>query len=502
MTDATVADKRLHPGTMALRWLAEAPQTIIGLPVVFGFMSDIGIGRTVLIMLGFAGVTLLFAAIRWHRFRYGVGTHEIVIESGLLSRNRRTIPFSRIQDVDIERKLLHRVFGLAKVKVESGAGGKDEGSLDSVSMAEADNIRAAVRAAKQGVVPLETSDEPDPVLFEMPLGKVLRYGLFSYSFASLAAIIGGLGYLFSQFEDLLADPEDLYKQAKGYAPGEFQYEWVAYGLIALLVLAMLTSMGKVLLSDFGFRLSKDDRGLRRVRGLLTRTEVLIPKKRVQVGLITSNPVWSRIGQEGLALQTLGGGDAASGHQVVAPFATRDEVLPILDEIPAIRLPHEESFLHVSPRHKWRTIIEFPFIIAFGLGLSYFSWWALLAIVPFFFIIPGQWIDAARHSYALSGDMLFVKSGFWRRKLWLVPVGHAETVSIRRNWLQRKWGLATVLVDSAGATALADPRIVDLDAGVAKALAADLIVIARQERLRQRGRRHADQRRRIPDPSNP
>lgn len=497
MTVQTVADKRLHPGTMALRWLAEAPQTIIGLPVIFGVTSDVGIGWTLFIMFGFAMITLFIAAIRWHRFQYGVGANEIVIESGLISRNRRTIPFSRIQDVDIERKLLHRVFGLAKVRVETGAGGKDEGSLDSVSMGEADNIRAAVRAAKQGITPVDTPEEVDAVLFEMPIGRVLRYGLFSYSFGSLAAILGGLGYLYSQFDELLGDPEVIYKRAQTAAPSEFQSHWVAYGLISLLVLAMLTSVCKVLLSDFGFHLTKDDRGLRRMRGLFTRTEILIPKKRVQLGLITSNPVWSRVGQEGLALQTLGGGEGASGHQVVAPFATRVEIEPILAEIPALRLPGPESFQHVSPRHKWRTIIEFPFIIALGIGLSFVNVWALLAIMPFIFIIPGQWMDAARHSYAVSDDMLFVQSGFWRRKLWLVPIGHAETVSIRRGWIQRKWGLATVLVDTAGATALADPRIVDLDADVAKGLAATLVAIARQER----GHRHANPGRRIPDPPN-
>ncbi len=505
MSEATVADKRLHPGTIALRWLAEAPQTVIGLPALTAFVSDLGIGIALLVMLGLGVVSLLFAYLRWTRFRYGIGAQEVVIESGIIARNRRTIPFARVQDVDIERKLLHRIFGLAKVRIESGGGGKDEGSLDSVSRAEADRIRAALRAAKGGAAKVQEetpqSDDasaPEDALFAMPLRRVLKYGLFSYSFSSLAAILGGLGYLYSQLDDVFGDPAVLYKQAEGYAvETRFDPLWILWGALILLLLAMVTSVGKALLTEFGFRLTRDDRGLRRARGLLTRTEALIPKKRVQLGLVTTGLIWSRIGHEALALQTLGAGDGASGHQVAAPFATRAELIPIVAEVPPLRFPDEAAFRSVSPRHRWLVIVEFPFILAAGLVAGWFFWWVWLFSIPLLFVMAGQWINATRHEYAVDNDLLFVRSGFWRRKLWLVPIGHAEAVSIRQGWLQRKWALASVLVDTAGATHFSDPRIVDLDVGVAKALAADLIAIARRER----GLGHADQRRRIPPSSN-
>src|SRR3546814_11891248 len=84
--------------------------------------------------------------IIWSRFRYGVGPGEIVIEKGLLHRTRRSIPFERIQDVDIERGPLQRLFGLAKVKIENGGSGKAEGMLDSVTLDEADRLRGIIRA--------------------------------------------------------------------------------------------------------------------------------------------------------------------------------------------------------------------------------------------------------------------------------------------------------------------------------------------------------------------
>jgi putative membrane protein len=147
----TVADTRVHPGTVGIRFLKDVPRTLIGLPALFALISDVGWSKIALFAV-FAAIVLGGTQwLAWSRFRYGLGASELLIESGLLSRNRRSIPFERIQDLDIEQGPLHRLFGLAKIKIETGAGGKDEGVLDSITLAEADRLRRAIRAG-QGTV--------------------------------------------------------------------------------------------------------------------------------------------------------------------------------------------------------------------------------------------------------------------------------------------------------------------------------------------------------------
>ncbi len=48
-----------------------------------------------------------------------------MIRSGLIFRNERHVPFSRIQNVDAIQNVFHRLFGVAEVRVETG-GGKEE----------------------------------------------------------------------------------------------------------------------------------------------------------------------------------------------------------------------------------------------------------------------------------------------------------------------------------------------------------------------------------------
>jgi putative membrane protein len=205
--EGTLADRRLHPATLFIRFLKKAPQFVLGLPAVIGFSSKAGIGFILLVALGGAALSFGFALLSWLRFRYGVGARDIVIESGILHRQRRIIPFDRVQDIDIEQGLLSRAFGTAKVRIETGGAAKNEGDLDAVSLVEARRIRDIIRHAAHGAPETETPvpQTSEPLLFEMPFARLLIAGLFNFSLIYLAAIGGAFQYLQPLFERNVID---------------------------------------------------------------------------------------------------------------------------------------------------------------------------------------------------------------------------------------------------------------------------------------------------------
>ena len=106
--------------------------------------------------------------------------------------------------------------------------------------------------------------------------------------------------------------------------------------------------------------------------------------------------------------------------------------------------------------------------------AWLSLWALagVALVPL--AIGLAWAQARAHRYALTADALHVESGaLWRTRR-TVPRDRTQAVTRRATWMQRRRGLASVVVDTAAGPALG-LRIHDLDAGTAAALVADLRV---------------------------
>ena len=489
------ADRRLHPATIVLRFVKEAPSTLLALPAGLAFASKSGLSGALLAAAAL-GVLLLGAKwLAWRRFRYGVGTSEIVIESGVLHRNRRSISFDRVQDVDIERTFLARLFGLAKVRIETGAGGKDEGLLDSVSLAEAHRLRETVRAWRTDGVPAAAAEAAEisasQILFAMDVPRVLLLGLFSFSLVYIA----GLFALLQTFDRFL--PFDIYDPARwvGLVGDYLPHRWTAGAIAGVLLVAALLGIAagvlRTLARDYGFRLTMEGDRLRREQGLLTRSEAVIARRRVQLAQVSGGPLRALFGWSGLSFQTLGAGTDRGGHQSAAPFATRAEIEGVLAQVPPLRLPPPPELARVSRRHILRSSASrlAPALIAI-LALSLWERPALflLALLPLLAVAAA--LDRGHHRYALAGDLLFVARGVWRRRLWLVPLGNVQSLSLSRGLLQRRLGLATLAIDTAGASMLNAPRIVDLRAGDAEALAAE---ITRRRRTHSSGRKSGTER---------
>ena len=473
-----VANRRVHPATIPLRFLKEAPSTLLGLPAIFAFISDYGI-REVLLFAGAAallGVT--FQWLAWRRFRYGIGERDLVIESGILSRTRRSIPFDRIQDVDIERGPLARLFGLAKLRIETGGSGRDEGVLDSVTLAEAERLRDALRAARRTEAAVEAGPGEAPqaaLLFAMGVPRVLAAGLFNFSMVYLA----GMFALLQAFDRWL--PFDIYDPGRwvGLVDNRFGGRWTVGAIAAVALLALLlgtlTGVARTLARDFGFRLTLEGAGraagFRRERGLFTRSEVMLPKRRIQLALAETGPLKRLLGWHRLACQTLGGGrPGESGRQSLAPLARRPEIDPILAALDGMRIVEASELTIVSSRHFLRrlaTAVLLPAIVIVAVAVATPAVLLALALLPVLAAIA--FFERRFHRFGLLDGKLYVQAGLWRQRQWIVPLANIQSLRLTRSWLQRRLDLATLSIDTAGGSALDPPRIVDLREGPARAL---------------------------------
>jgi putative membrane protein len=481
---ATVADRRVHPATVVLRFIKELPSTILGLPAAFTIVRNAGLLEVLGFVGGIALVMLFFNWLAWHRFRYGLGDNEIVIESGILSRNRRSIPFDRIQDVDFEQRLLQRLFGLAKVRIETGGSAADEGVLDSVTLAEATRLRGTVRAGRIAAVTEMPEGEEGTAqpggrtLFAMDFARVLRSGAYNFSLFYIAALFA----LLQQFDDWL--PFDIYDASRwiGMAEARANRVSIATALLLLalaLLLGVVTGIVRTVARDYGFRLVVEGRRLRRVRGLLTRTEAVIPVARVQLARVETGPFRRLSGWFALSFQTLSGAEerGAGGSQSVAPLATRQEMQAVLAEEGRLRLPEPGALARVSQRHLLRAAL--PGVLAPLLTILVGAWFEprvllLLALLPALAAVAV--LDWLFHRYSLDGDLLFVARGFWRQQLWVIPLHSTQGLSLSRSPAQRLLGLATLSIDTAGAPVVNGARIVDLRHASARALYEELAAL--------------------------
>ena len=438
------------------------------------------------IAIGFVAFSVGSLLLKWLKLEYRVGPHEIRIDSGFLSRTSRAIPFDRVTDVDLEQGPLHRLFGLARVRLETGASAgaaSEDGVLDTIALDRAEALREHIRARRGlAAAPAAAEQAETPPLFAMDKRRVAIAGLFNFSLAVLAGLFG----VTQTFGDVLGfDPFkrrfwiDLLDRVEPARDLLLAHQFVAAigGTVLLVLIGAGTGIVRTLLREHGFRLDRTETGLRRRRGLVTLTDVTIPAKRVQAAIIASGPIRRAFGWSILKLQSLAM-DGAKGDHVVAPLARPHEAAAVLASLGWPAHPEEQGWRPVSRGY----VTSFAAMMA-PAALVALAASAFLGPIVLLWILGGaiavavRWLDWRHARYALSPTSLFIESGWWRRRRAIVPTRKIQSVELAENFWSRAFGICALRLGVAGGGGFSAHIVPALSRTDAETLRASLVAPA-------------------------
>lgn len=156
--------KKLHPNAIALFYLTGVigwffffffmfiMSSIVFIPLLaVGSMGFDFIGIVFLVL--FAGIvwSLLvpwaFAYWSYQNFKYELQKENIYIEKGIIWKKYVSIPYSKVQNVDILRGPLARMLGLSDVQIQTAGGSTQlmiEGRIPGIGVEEAKQLREEI----------------------------------------------------------------------------------------------------------------------------------------------------------------------------------------------------------------------------------------------------------------------------------------------------------------------------------------------------------------------
>jgi len=468
---------RLSPLSLIAKTITSLRSIILPLVAVsIGAGSKIGILAIILILIAIILITFTFTWLSWRRFSYQIGQDGILIESGILSRNARSIPYERVQDVSVEQKLIPRLLGLAAVKFETGGGEGDEGKLEYVLYDEAENLRLLIRARKSGVtikdsesIATHTDDEisEDESIFSMNVKRIFTLGIFNFSLVLFAVIIGAL----QQFDFLL--PFGLEEIIDGFIDrvesdklqnqdfmNGFNLVYGLFGvfggLFTVIIIGMLSGQVQTFLREYGFILTQTDQGIRRRRGLITLTDVVMPLHRVQAAIIQTGPIRKRFGWHALKFTSLGSDTGKESSHMMAPLAKDYEYLPIAKRA-SINIPNADiNYLHSHISYMTAYVILGLFFILLTLveilwdaDVGPLQWAWVITIIP----ITIGLLSWRYHLHMFDDRQIYVRSGFWNQKLTILPLIKTQSVDIVQGPLSQILGVGDIKFGIAGGSGL-------------------------------------------------
>ncbi|MEF8813347.1 MAG: PH domain-containing protein [Halovenus sp.] len=389
------------------------------------------------------------------RYEYEVKPDTFDIQSGVVSRREREIPFERIQNVDIAQNVIQRTLGIAEVRLETAGGGSSEARLRYVSRPEATRLQELISDRKRE----ETERDPgasDDILFELNRRELTILGLTSANFRLLGLIVVGVSLVAPPVaRQLSPSAEILLLLGPGVAVGALLLLWVASGLQSVL-------------RYYGFRLLRHDEELRYQRGLLQRYTGTIPLAKVQTLMVRENVLARAVGYGSLVIETAGyaPGQGSENVESAVPIARRDRVFELVETIEDI---DDVTLIRPPKRARLRYVARYTIAVGVFTGMlgvvhlvtGGLPSWSLAAgaavLVP-----PAAHLKWTHLGYYYDEDYVVTRSGFWTRRTTIVPYYRVQTVSNSQSIFQRRRDLGTLVVDTASSGGFWGGNAVALD----------------------------------------
>src|SRR5699024_6830152 len=101
-------------------------------------------------------IVLVISILSWMRFTYRVEENELRVESGIFIRKKKYVPINRIHTIDFSANIIHRIFKLVKVKIDTASGGSSELDLSAITRKNGNALREALGKNKENII---NSDE-------------------------------------------------------------------------------------------------------------------------------------------------------------------------------------------------------------------------------------------------------------------------------------------------------------------------------------------------------
>ncbi len=479
-------EHRLHPWSWLFVTLLYLKQFIFPILILL-FAGGRAESRYELLPLLGVGVLALMSLWQYFTYRYRLLDDRIEIRSGVLVRELRQITYARIHNVALHQNLLHRLFNVAEVRLESAGGQKPEAEMRVLRMDKALALEKLVRQRAGEKITSDAGDADATArdshdLLTMPTGEVIRHGLISNR--GIVLVAAGFAAISQVSSNLFADlGERAIRSGAGYVEGH-QFDWLditlsVVALLAAFVIALrLLSVATSLLKYHGFTLTEAGRRLTVSRGLLSRVRNSVPKRRIQAWLLKESVLHRLFKRRALSIDTavsIAGQQQERGLRELAPIATPAACDALIRHL----LPRAEWPLdNWQPLHRlawlrlWLGDWFFTSAITAALVWRFGHWgWLALLWLPWSGFLA--WKAAQSTGWRLQGELVAVRRGWWSRQWRFAEIDKLQTLQLTRSPLDRLFGMRGLLLDTAGANALAPLYIAHLRPNDAEALRAAL-----------------------------
>jgi putative membrane protein len=392
--------------------------------------------------------------LSYFRFSYYIEDDEFIIEKGVLRRTRLNVAFDRIQTIEFQQNIVHRIFNVVEVEIDTAGSKGQEFSIEALDYPTAEALRDFL-LEKRGDAPLDSEDPQterakEETLLHLSIGDLMKVGV-SQNHLRTAAILFGLGFSFIDDIDEAFD-ESVYDMVT---------EWLGISglgtilplVLFFLILSFFASMIFTVFRYFNLRFIRTMAGFKVKSGLLSRREQSATLNKIQFIRWTNNPIKRFFKMYTLRLYQAASEAVNSKRAIVVQGSYQEQ-------IDAVRQVHFPAFADeysevnsISPLYVRRRLLFTGIIPTIALLLlGYFIWDLKANTLWFLWWIPiAQWLSVQAYrnwKFRVSEKGMLSKSGIFAKEHTLLQWHKVQSVQLSQSLYQKRRKVADVIFFTA------------------------------------------------------
>ena len=439
------AGRRLHPLSPFVGIVAVDPRFAISIGALVLSGRRAWLVGMVLI------VVFVWRLAEWSRTRYEVDHDRLTVSSGVANRTIRVVATDRVQQIEVVRRLRHRLFGLAALRIEFAEAGPGDRAivLDAVSAPEAERLQALLERGRQPAGPDAAAPTAAPTARVLLRVSNARLAVGGLTGAPLLLVPAAGLTVADEFRGL-GDRFDV----SGLA-GPALVAAVIVGLVAW----ALVAAGQMILRHAGLTLTQHGDEIRIARGLLERRTSVIPRRRVQLIEVSATIIRRACRLSTIDIRTAGQLElegSGSLDNAVPIIAARDAGALVGVLLGDITPPAADR--HHPAAARWASMVRRLPIAGAVAGATAIAAGPLAGIVAAAAGSAVVWVGAVRRHRSLAHGcehaVLVACAGVLDRSSRYAPVDKVQSVAVKQGAVQRRLAIFTVSVQLAGGSAIA------------------------------------------------
>lgn len=432
------------------------------------FLNFYYIGGFTLLTLVLA---LIFSFLNYYFFTFYIDreNRQFVLEKGWLNRTKTVIKFEKIQQVNLNQKLIHQIINVYEVNIDTAGSSGNEVKIPAVSGEVAQKIQKELlnekeQTEKEEHIPLENTLVKEPVKkrIVVSLQNLFYIGITRNYIQSVLVLVALAFQLFSQFNQFISDDDEDYEnlsrnynEFSDYVISLFQGTMIPFVIFLLFVLAITVNLIRTLIRFFQYQIELKNQSFLVRYGLFEKHQTTVQNSRIQWLKMTQNYLQKKLNILEIKAYQAGGSVSENNEKqisnITVPGVSKNEKQVLINHIYPTPITYHEI---IRPKKIKFIIRVFWFsMVPSAILLGYILLNELFYYFPFAIILA---LLTSVYQYRVfknavlywGKDYIIIKKGFWDIDIQVLPIQKIQKVNKYQYFWQKNSNMAHISLATA------------------------------------------------------